>query len=149
MRCAFRGVDFGDILGADVRAKHGCTTYDLLANIVHDGEPTKGTYRVHILHKVNSFYCWPIITINFTSQLLLLGDRKMVWNARSARDRNSSADDHSHRSLHSGRKRNTIKRYYVPFKMFKHFRYGNNLRKEATLKCPTEISVKSVKPELK
>ncbi|EFX84034.1 hypothetical protein DAPPUDRAFT_187802 [Daphnia pulex] len=46
-----RGVDFGDILGADVRAKHGCTTYDLLANIVHDGEPTKGTYRVHILHK--------------------------------------------------------------------------------------------------
>jgi U4/U6.U5 tri-snRNP-associated protein 2 len=56
LRCAFRGVDFGDILGADVRAKHG-TTYDLLANIVHDGEPTKGTYRVHILHKVNSFYC--------------------------------------------------------------------------------------------
>jgi U4/U6.U5 tri-snRNP-associated protein 2 len=57
LKCIFRGVDFGDILGAEVRAKHNCTTYDLLANIVHDGEPTKGTYRVHILHKVNSFYC--------------------------------------------------------------------------------------------
>lgn len=25
--------------------------YNLVANIVHDGEPTKGTYRVHILQK--------------------------------------------------------------------------------------------------
>lgn len=48
----YRGVDFGDILGTEVRNKHKCTTYDLLANIVHDGEPSKGTYRVHILHKV-------------------------------------------------------------------------------------------------
>jgi len=47
-----KGVDFGDILGSSVREKHvGGTTYDLLANIVHDGVPTKGTYRVHILHK--------------------------------------------------------------------------------------------------
>jgi len=51
----YRGVDFGDILGSTVREQHvGGTTYDLLANIVHDGEPTKGTYRVHILHKVNN-----------------------------------------------------------------------------------------------
>jgi hypothetical protein len=48
--------------------------------------------------------------------LLLLGDRKMVWDARSARDRNSSADDNSHRSLHSGKKK-TLKRYYAPIKM--------------------------------
>ena len=24
--------------------------YDLIANIVHDGDPKDGTYRVHILH---------------------------------------------------------------------------------------------------
>lgn len=30
---------------------HPCTTYDLVANVVHDGEPSHGTYRVHILHK--------------------------------------------------------------------------------------------------
>ena len=47
-----RDVDFGDILGADVRQSHPITTYNLLANIVHDGEPGKGTYRVHVLHKV-------------------------------------------------------------------------------------------------
>lgn len=36
---------------SEVKAKHPYTTYDLVANIVHDGEPDKGTYRVHILHR--------------------------------------------------------------------------------------------------
>lgn len=47
----FRNVDFGDILTPEVKAKHPYTTYDLVANIVHDGEPGQGTYRVHILHR--------------------------------------------------------------------------------------------------
>lgn len=46
-----RNVDFGDILTPEVKAKHPYTTYDLVANIVHDGEPGQGTYRVHILHR--------------------------------------------------------------------------------------------------
>ncbi|XP_052069915.1 U4/U6.U5 tri-snRNP-associated protein 2-like [Mytilus californianus] len=48
-----KNVDFGDLLAPEIRAKHKCTTYDLMANIVHDGEPGpgKGTYRVHVLHK--------------------------------------------------------------------------------------------------
>ena len=29
------------------------TKYQLVANIVHDGEPNKGTFRAHILHKAN------------------------------------------------------------------------------------------------
>jgi U4/U6.U5 tri-snRNP-associated protein 2 len=47
-------VDFGELLAPEIRAKHKNTTYDLMANIVHDGEPGagKGTYRVHVLHKV-------------------------------------------------------------------------------------------------
>jgi hypothetical protein len=51
----FRGIEFGELLSAEVRAKHPHTTYDLVANIVHDGEPGpgKGTYRVHILHQVH------------------------------------------------------------------------------------------------
>ncbi len=46
-------INFGELLSPDVRAKHKHTTYDLIANIVHDGEPSpgKGTYRCHILHK--------------------------------------------------------------------------------------------------
>jgi hypothetical protein len=47
-----RNVDFGDILTPDVKKRHKNTIYDLVANIVHDGEPGKGTYRVHVLHKV-------------------------------------------------------------------------------------------------
>jgi hypothetical protein len=49
-----RNVDFGELLAPEIRAKHKNTTYDLMANIVHDGEPGagKGTYRVHVLHKV-------------------------------------------------------------------------------------------------
>ncbi|XP_015115712.1 U4/U6.U5 tri-snRNP-associated protein 2 [Diachasma alloeum] len=46
-----KNVDFGDILTPEVKEKHPCSTYDLIANIVHDGEPGQGTYRVHILHK--------------------------------------------------------------------------------------------------
>lgn len=48
---AFRNVDFGDILTPEVKQRHPFTTYDLVANIVHDGEPGQGTYRVHILHR--------------------------------------------------------------------------------------------------
>lgn len=46
-----RNVDFGDILTEENRQKHKHTRYNLIANVVHDGEPNKGTYRVHILQK--------------------------------------------------------------------------------------------------
>lgn len=37
-----------------MKALHKNTSYDLIANIVHDGEPNKGTYRVHVLKQGNS-----------------------------------------------------------------------------------------------
>lgn len=46
-----RNVDFGDILTSQNRALIKDTKYNLIANVVHDGEPTKGTYRAHIFHK--------------------------------------------------------------------------------------------------
>ncbi|XP_034244355.1 U4/U6.U5 tri-snRNP-associated protein 2 [Thrips palmi] len=46
-----KNIDFGDILTPEVKARHKQTIYNLVANIVHDGEPGKGTYRVHLLHK--------------------------------------------------------------------------------------------------
>jgi hypothetical protein len=46
------GVDLGELMTPEARAKQKSTTYDLLANIVHDGGPKGGTYRVHIQHKV-------------------------------------------------------------------------------------------------
>lgn len=54
-----------------VIAKHPHTTYDLMANVVHDGEPGsgKGTYRVHVLHQVivMSFVLCQNVCANFTS----------------------------------------------------------------------------------
>ena len=42
-------------MAADVKDKHNeGTTYDLIANVVHDGSPEKGNYRVHILHAGSS-----------------------------------------------------------------------------------------------
>ncbi|XP_064633656.1 ubiquitin carboxyl-terminal hydrolase 39-like [Lineus longissimus] len=48
-----KNVDLSEILSPAVRARFPNASYDLISNIVHDGEPGsgKGTYRVHALHK--------------------------------------------------------------------------------------------------
>lgn len=48
-----KNVDFAEILTPKNRETHKRTKYSLVANIVHDGTPTNGTYRVHILHKTS------------------------------------------------------------------------------------------------
>ncbi|OWA53664.1 U4/U6.U5 tri-snRNP-associated protein 2 [Hypsibius exemplaris] len=51
-----KNFDFGELLTEPVRKRHKCTVYDLIANVIHDGEPGtgKGTYRVFVLHKGTS-----------------------------------------------------------------------------------------------
>lgn len=48
-----RNVDLREYLSEEVQAVHKNTTYDLIANIVHDGKPTEGAYRIHVLHHVS------------------------------------------------------------------------------------------------
>ncbi|XP_019658938.1 U4/U6.U5 tri-snRNP-associated protein 2 isoform X3 [Ailuropoda melanoleuca] len=43
-------VDLREYLSEEVQAAHKNTTYDLIANIVHDGKPSEGSYRIHVLH---------------------------------------------------------------------------------------------------
>uniref|UniRef100_A0AC34QEH6 USP domain-containing protein n=1 Tax=Panagrolaimus sp. JU765 TaxID=591449 RepID=A0AC34QEH6_9BILA len=43
-------VDLYDCISEDARSLHKFTTYDLITNIVHDGTPEKGTYRVQLVH---------------------------------------------------------------------------------------------------
>ncbi|KAM3830544.1 ubiquitin carboxyl-terminal hydrolase 39 [Vipera latastei] len=43
-------VDLREYLSEEVQAVHKNTVYDLIANIVHDGKPTEGAYRIHVLH---------------------------------------------------------------------------------------------------
>ncbi|NXO73121.1 SNUT2 protein, partial [Phainopepla nitens] len=45
-----RNVDLREYLSEEVQAAHSHTTYDLVANIVHDGKPSEGSYRIHVLH---------------------------------------------------------------------------------------------------
>jgi hypothetical protein len=49
-------VDLKELLSAENQKNNPNTVYDLIANIVHDGEPEKGTYRVHINHKGNKIF---------------------------------------------------------------------------------------------
>lgn len=52
-----KNIDFGDILTEENKKQHKYTKYNLVANIVHDGEPNAGTYRCHILQKsTNQWY---------------------------------------------------------------------------------------------
>ncbi|XP_038060056.1 U4/U6.U5 tri-snRNP-associated protein 2-like [Patiria miniata] len=50
-----KNMDFTEYLldDAEVRQRNPYTSYDLIANIVHEGEPGsgKGIYKVHVLHK--------------------------------------------------------------------------------------------------
>lgn len=49
-----KDVDLGELIATNVpEAAEGTYVYDLIANIVHEGEPGsgKGTYRAHILHR--------------------------------------------------------------------------------------------------
>jgi len=46
-----KNIEMSEYLTEELRARHPHPLYDLVANVVHDGEPTKGTYRCHLLHK--------------------------------------------------------------------------------------------------
>ena len=49
-----RNVDLFDCLADDAKPGAEYTTYDLIANVVHDGKPDsgQGTYRIQLLHRV-------------------------------------------------------------------------------------------------
>lgn len=72
-----KNVDLSELLekGAEQLGPNGDgkVVYDLIANIVHDGEPKhgKGTFRIHILHKVGCFFVTcPLLTFLLFSQLV-------------------------------------------------------------------------------
>ena len=54
-----RDIDMAEFLSSDpkIQDAHPHTVYDLVANICHDGQAGagKGTYRVHLRHKVCSY----------------------------------------------------------------------------------------------
>lgn len=53
-----KSIDMAEYLAADIAAssENVDTVYDLIANVVHDGEPKTGTYRVHYLHRASGHW---------------------------------------------------------------------------------------------
>ena len=53
-----KNIDFGEFLTEEAKKSHQGvnTNYDLIANVVHEGLPTSGAYKVHVLHKGNGIY---------------------------------------------------------------------------------------------
>uniref|UniRef100_A0AAY5EAG2 Ubiquitin carboxyl-terminal hydrolase 39 n=1 Tax=Electrophorus electricus TaxID=8005 RepID=A0AAY5EAG2_ELEEL len=43
-------VDLREYLTEEAQSTEKNTTYDLVANVVHDGKPSEGAYRIHVLH---------------------------------------------------------------------------------------------------
>ena len=63
-----KGIDFGDFLTSEAKEKYKGTStcYDLVANVVHEGQPSNGIYKAHVLHKGKSiFHPNSIKNINF------------------------------------------------------------------------------------
>ncbi|CAF0812132.1 unnamed protein product [Adineta ricciae] len=61
------------------------TTYDLISNVVHDGEPGKGTYRVHVLHKGSGIWyeLQDLHVIDVLPQMITLSESYLqIWERR-------------------------------------------------------------------
>lgn len=81
-----KGIDFGDLLTEEAKEKHKnvSTTYDLVANVVHEGLPTSGIYKVHVLHKGKQSIYYCLVTKD-TFQNLLFRFQQLVRITRSSR----------------------------------------------------------------
>ncbi|KAJ6646860.1 U4/U6.U5 tri-snRNP-associated protein 2 [Pseudolycoriella hygida] len=86
-----RNVDFGDILTDENRKNHKNTKYNLIANIVHDGEPNKGTYRVHVLQKSTGqwYEMQDLHVTNILPQMITLTEAYIqIYEQQSEDDKN-------------------------------------------------------------
>lgn len=74
-----RNVDLREYLTEEAQVTEKNTTYDLVANVVHDGKPNEGAYRIHVLHHVSCcsrlgklVRLWPVcVTYGFSCTELI------------------------------------------------------------------------------
>lgn len=59
-------LDLTELMSSQTNPQGRKYIYDLIANIIHEGEPEsgKGTYRVHVLHKVSLIFLFSIFEID-------------------------------------------------------------------------------------
>lgn len=79
-------IDLRELLSEENQKSNPNTVYDLIANIVHDGQPSKGTYRVHILNKTRGtwYEMQDLHVIDVLPQMITLSESYIqIWEQRT------------------------------------------------------------------
>ncbi|KAG8141120.1 hypothetical protein E2320_006791 [Naja naja] len=82
-------VDLREYLCEEVQAVHKNTVYDLIANIVHDGKPTEGAYRIHVLHHGTGkwYELQDLQVTDILPQMITLSEAYIqIWKRRDGQD---------------------------------------------------------------
>ncbi|CAG2181170.1 unnamed protein product, partial [Oppiella nova] len=85
-----RNVDLSELLSPEHRTANHCV-YDLIANVVHEGEPEagKGTYRCHVLHRGTGkwFELQDLHVSEILPQMITLSESYIqIWEQKEAID---------------------------------------------------------------
>uniref|UniRef100_A0A7E4VDM3 Ubiquitin carboxyl-terminal hydrolase 39 n=1 Tax=Panagrellus redivivus TaxID=6233 RepID=A0A7E4VDM3_PANRE len=89
-------VDLYDCIAPGARADHKYTTYDLHANIVHDGPPEGGIYRVQLAHAGTGkwFELENLHVKDILPQMITLGESYIqIWKLNKTKTRKERVDD--------------------------------------------------------
>uniref|UniRef100_A0A672PQW1 Ubiquitin carboxyl-terminal hydrolase 39 n=1 Tax=Sinocyclocheilus grahami TaxID=75366 RepID=A0A672PQW1_SINGR len=88
-------VDLREYLTEEAQATEKITTYDLVANIVHDGKPTEGSYRIHVLHHGTGkwYELQDLQVIDILPQMITLSEAYIqIWKRQ---DKDEGAESHT------------------------------------------------------
>uniref|UniRef100_A0A3B3ZXE0 Ubiquitin carboxyl-terminal hydrolase 39 n=1 Tax=Periophthalmus magnuspinnatus TaxID=409849 RepID=A0A3B3ZXE0_9GOBI len=82
-------VDLREYLTEEAQATEKNTTYDLVANVVHDGKPTEGSYRIHVLHHGTGkwYEMQDLQVIDILPQMITLSEAYIqIWKRQESSD---------------------------------------------------------------
>uniref|UniRef100_A0A8C2PPN1 ubiquitinyl hydrolase 1 n=1 Tax=Cyprinus carpio TaxID=7962 RepID=A0A8C2PPN1_CYPCA len=88
-------VDLREYLTEEAQVTEKITTYDLVANIVHDGKPTEGSYRIHVLHHGTGkwYELQDLQVIDILPQMITLSEAYIqIWKRQ---DKDDGAENHT------------------------------------------------------
>ncbi|CAB3397203.1 unnamed protein product [Caenorhabditis bovis] len=89
-------VDFYDCLADDAKEKHKFTTYDLVANIVHEGKYEDGSYRIQVVHQGTGkwFELEDLHVKDMLPQMIVLAESYIqVWQLNKVKTRDERASE--------------------------------------------------------
>ncbi|CAB1319832.1 unnamed protein product [Coregonus sp. 'balchen'] len=85
----FTNVDLREYLTEEAQVTEKNTTYDLVANVVHDGKPTDGAYRIHVLHHGTGkwYELQDLQVTDILPQMITLSEAYIqIWKRRENKD---------------------------------------------------------------